>query len=89
MKMNNIPTLGEKLNFFENNLTNTVKWFNIVFRGFPIDLPENTEVTIGDLVKCGTYKITTNTGEKFEHVFIREKFDESIIDDDFNEHDDF
>lgn len=78
---------GERINLFENNLTNSIKDFNILFKDFPIDLEENnmredTEIEIGTLVKSNCYEIINlMTNEKFDHYFERRNLDESIIDD--------
>lgn len=78
---------GERINLFENSLTNDVKSFNLVFSEFKLDLPENQEIEIGEIKRVNCYEIITN-GEKFDHYFERRKLDESIIDYDFNEFND-
>lgn len=80
---------GERINLFEKHLTNDVKTFNLVFDDFPISLPDDTEIEIGEIKRTNCYEITTNSGEKFDHYFERRKLDESIIDDDFSNDDDF
>lgn len=82
-------SVGERINLFENSLTSDVKTFNLVFRDFPIDLPGETKIEIGELNRVLCYEIITSNGEKFDHYFERRKLDESIIDDDFSNDDDF
>lgn len=80
---------GERINLFENSLTNTIKEFNIIFSDFPIlGFSDNTEIEIGEIVKTNCYQIKLTNGEKFDHYFERRKLDESIIDD-FSNDDDF
>lgn len=80
-------SIGERINLFENSLTNTVKEFNLVFKDFQInpneiEINENTEIKIGNIVKTNCYEIINlMTNEKFDHYFERRKLDESIIDD--------
>lgn len=79
---------GERINYFENCVDNSVKMFNNVFKDFPIDLPENTEIEIGEIVKVNCYEIK-NIAENtsFLHYFERRKLDESIMPDDFDDDD--
>jgi len=83
--MRNKQLTGERINLFENSLTNDVKTFNIIFKDYPIKLVEDLQVEIGELQRVNCYQITTSNGEKFDHYFERRKLDESIDDDDFDD----
>ena len=80
--------VGERINLFENSLTTDVKTFNMIFSEYPVDLPEDQEIKIGEIVKVNCYKLTSN-GETFDHYFERRKLDESIMPNDFSNDDDF
>ena len=79
--MKNKQLTGERINKFENSLTNDVKTFNMIFTDYPLDLAGDLEIEILELQKVNCYKIQTSTGESFDHYFERRKLDESIIDD--------
>ena len=81
-------TIGERINLFENSLTSDIKTFNMIFKDFPVDFPDEAEITIGEIHKVNCYKLTCS-GQEFEHYFERRKLDESIMPIDFSNDDDF
>lgn len=87
--MKNKEVVGQRINLFENSLTNDVKTFNIIFKDYPLSLNSEVEIEIGEIRRVNCYEIKTSNGEVFDHYFERRKLDESIIDDDFNNDDDF
>lgn len=87
--MKNKQLTGERINIFENSLTNDVKTFNLLFKDYPLSLAPDVEIEIGDIKRVNCYEIKTSSGEIFDHYFERRKLDESIIDDDFSNDDDF
>ena len=86
MKYN--KNVGDRINLFENALTNDVKTFNMIFRDYPLDFSPHEEIEIGEIVKVNCYKLTCS-GKTFEHYFERRKLDESIMPNDFSDDDDF
>jgi hypothetical protein len=83
-----IRPVGQRINLFENSLTNDVRTFNMIFNDYPLNLPPDELIEVGEIIKVNCYEIITSSG-KIEHFFERRKLDESIIDDDFNDRDDF
>ena len=67
-----MKNIGDRINEFENGLTQNVKSFNIIFREVPIvGFKDTDEVSIGDITKGSCIRLLSVAESNIEHDFQR------------------